>query len=291
MLSSLIRKVKIPNTQFIVNLGDWPLSSQRLDPLPIFSWCGSNDTFDIVMPTYELTESILNMQGRVSVDLLSVFGKQSVPFEDKIPKIFWRGRDSNRMRLLLVYYSKQEPDLIDAALTNFFFFRDKSDLEKYGPNVPYTNFFDFFNFKYLISLDGTVAAYRLPNLLGGSSLLIKQDSKYYEHFYHLVKAGTHYLSVKEDLSDLFTLIRRLNGSFPPEESISIEEQKAIIANSRKFALESLLPTNVYCYYYKVFTEYTKQLISGDEEIVIDPEDEEVGNQDVKCSCLSRKDEL
>lgn len=278
----------LPNTQFLVNLGDWPLSSSRLDPLPIFSWCGSNDTHDIVIPTYELTEAVLNMQGRVSVDLLSVFGKQKVPFDQKLPKVFWRGRDSNRMRLLLVYHSKQNPDIIDAALTNFFFFREKSDLEKYGPNVPYSNFFDFFNYKYLISVDGTVAAYRLPNLLAGSSLVIKQESKYYEHFYHMIQSGTHYVSVKEDLTDFFTQIKRLNGSLPPEESISSDQQKQMIKNSRTFALEHLLPTNIYCYYYQAISEYTKRLLSEDELIEIDAEDEKVVDESYKCSCDDSK---
>lgn len=53
-----------------------------------------------------------------------------------------------------------------------------------------------------MSVDGTVAAYRLPFLLGGGSLLLKQKSPYYEHFYGQLEAGKHYLEVKEDLSDL-----------------------------------------------------------------------------------------
>lgn len=52
MLLSLTRKSFLPNTEFIVNLGDWPLSANRkgLAPIPIFSWCGSDDTYDIVLP-------------------------------------------------------------------------------------------------------------------------------------------------------------------------------------------------------------------------------------------------
>ena len=59
-------QVKLPDLEFIVNLGDWPLENRKLreNPLPIFSWCGSEDTRDIVMPTYDITEATLEMMGR-----------------------------------------------------------------------------------------------------------------------------------------------------------------------------------------------------------------------------------
>ena len=50
--------------EFFVNLGDWPLVKLNTNPLPILSWCGSDDTLDIVMPTYDLTESTLETMGR-----------------------------------------------------------------------------------------------------------------------------------------------------------------------------------------------------------------------------------
>lgn len=65
-------------------------------------------------------------------------------WEEKIEKGFWRGRDSRQERLDLVLISKQRPDLIDAALTNMFFFTDEGNLEKYGPLVNRSSFFEFF---------------------------------------------------------------------------------------------------------------------------------------------------
>jgi hypothetical protein len=45
--------------------GDWPLVKRgRFDKLAMFSWCGSEDTEDIVFPTYELTEASLQCMGR-----------------------------------------------------------------------------------------------------------------------------------------------------------------------------------------------------------------------------------
>lgn len=64
ILLSLTRKVKLPDVELVTNLGDWPLVKKSSEPLPVFSWCGSNDTIDIVMPTYDLTESTLENMGR-----------------------------------------------------------------------------------------------------------------------------------------------------------------------------------------------------------------------------------
>lgn len=56
----------MPDVEFFVNLGDWPLEKKKSSSLihPIFSWCGSTDSKDIVMPTYDLTDSVLETMGR-----------------------------------------------------------------------------------------------------------------------------------------------------------------------------------------------------------------------------------
>lgn len=47
-----------------------------------------------------------------------------------------------------------------------------------------------------------MAAYRLPYLLAGNSVVLKQDSIYYEHFYNELQPWKHYIPFKSDLSDL-----------------------------------------------------------------------------------------
>jgi len=56
----------LPDVEFFINLGDWPLEkrSRTENPLPIFSWCGSVNTRDIVMPTYDITEATIEMMSR-----------------------------------------------------------------------------------------------------------------------------------------------------------------------------------------------------------------------------------
>lgn len=64
----------LPDVEFYINVGDWPLETRTVDALPILSWCGSTDTRDIVLPTYDVTHSTLETMRGVTNDLLSVQG-------------------------------------------------------------------------------------------------------------------------------------------------------------------------------------------------------------------------
>lgn len=75
--------------------------------------------------------------------MLSVQGNIDKVWEEKIPKLFWRGRDSSHERLKLIEIARQHSDLINASLTNFFFFRDLE--AEYGPAMDRISFFKFFD--------------------------------------------------------------------------------------------------------------------------------------------------
>ena len=76
-LTSLTRLVRLPNLEMLVNLGDWPLVPKNWqNPIPMLSWCGSVDTYDIVMPTYDLMESSMEALGRcLDMSFLKVLQK------------------------------------------------------------------------------------------------------------------------------------------------------------------------------------------------------------------------
>ena len=96
ILTWLTRRAVVPNVSMLVNLGDWPLVKDRLTAdIPMWSWCGSSSTRDVLVPTYELTESSLECMGRQSLDVLAVMGRSGeVDWKDKQEVLFWRGRDS-----------------------------------------------------------------------------------------------------------------------------------------------------------------------------------------------------
>ena len=54
-------QVHMPDLEMIVNLGDWPLNKNRPNHplLPVFSWCGSPDTRDIIWPTWDMMKATI----------------------------------------------------------------------------------------------------------------------------------------------------------------------------------------------------------------------------------------
>lgn len=278
VLLSLTRIAILPDLEMFINLGDWPLVKKgghsRTILFPVFSWCGSDDSFDIVLPTYDITEATLENMGRVSLDMLSV-QRSKVPWVDKIPKAFWRGRDSRKERLDLIDISRKRPDLFNVSMTNFFFYHDKA--EQYGPTEKHISFHDFFDYRYQINIDGTVAAYRLPYLLVGDGVVLKQDSTYYEYFYKKLKPMEHYIPIKHDLSDLIERIEwaRLNDLVAHK----------IGRKGREFAEENLMPLNIICNHLEIFRKYAKNLVSP---VKVLPGMEEVPQPDTaKCRCPKR----
>lgn len=89
------------------------------------------------------------IDSRVTLDMLSVQGNVNKQWKDRIPKGFWRGRDANKERLKLIDISRENPDLYNVSLTNFFFFRDKE--EQYGPKSDHISFFSFFDVSVRLS--------------------------------------------------------------------------------------------------------------------------------------------
>ncbi|XP_055128995.1 protein O-glucosyltransferase 3 isoform X2 [Symphalangus syndactylus] len=208
ILLSLTRKVLLPDLEFYVNLGDWPLEHRKVNgtpsPIPIISWCGSLDSRDVVLPTYDITHSMLEAMRGVTNDLLSIQGNTGPSWINKTERAFFRGRDSREERLQLVQLSKENPQLLDAGITGYFFFQEK---EKELGKAKLMGFFDFFKYKYQVNVDGTVAAYRYPYLMLGDSLVLKQDSPYYEHFYMALEPWKHYVPIKRNLSDLLEKVK------------------------------------------------------------------------------------
>lgn len=140
-------------------------------------------------------------------------------------------------------------------------------------------------------MDGTVAAYRFPYLMLGSSLVLKQNSQYYEFFYSHLKAGTHYVPVQRNLSDLLEKIKWAKEN-------DAEAQKIATAG-QTLARELLQPSRLYCYYFRVLQMYSERQTEhptrhADMELVPQPDD-----QTAVCTCereshkeeTSKRDEL
>lgn len=94
-----------------------------------------------------------------------------------------------------------------------------------------------------MNVDGTVAAYRYPYLMLGDSLVLKQDSPYYEHFYMALKPWKHYIPIKRNLSDLLEKVEWAQKNDGEAKKIANEGQLS--------ARDLLQPRWLYCYCYRV----------------------------------------
>ena len=90
------------------------------------------------------TPCSLSPTSRVSLTTLSVQKTRGEAWETREPRAFFRGRDSNRERLDLVRLHRNETELFDVALTNWFFFTKEYSEEVYGPKAKHVSFHDFF---------------------------------------------------------------------------------------------------------------------------------------------------
>lgn len=247
ILTSLAKKMQLPTMEFIQNLGDWPLEFENPKDngsgVAIISWCGSKDTFDIIVPTYELVEAVSFKWMRKKVKRRSVLDAQIHGYDCKRYAKYQRatvhpvGEKIEQSGFSRTRFQRSLPKNIQNinAKRKFAVSPQSRQTRTRAPRNPwwwnYTLFFLWWNvesetrrastfqrilqslslnfwltsdanltlqYRYIVSIDGTVAAYRLPYLLGGNSVVLKQDSKFYENFYTHIKPNVHFIPFNED---------------------------------------------------------------------------------------------
>lgn len=93
-----------------------------------------------------------------------------------------------------------------------------------------------------------MAAYRVPYLLAGDSVVLKQYSNYYEHFYKDLEPWKHYVPFKSDLSDLVEKVKWAKDHD--------EEAHKIAMTGQEYARNNLLPHDIFCYHAVLFNVST-----------------------------------
>ena len=115
----------------------------------------------------------------------------------------------------------------------------------------------------------------------GNSLVLKQRSPYYEHFYIHLRPDVHYVPVQRDLSDLVGKIEWAKSNDAAVEEIARQGQARV--------RQLLQPNRLYCYYYRVLEMYSKRQTSRptlhlDMELVSMTEDTAAA----ACTCDRKK---
>jgi DNA-directed RNA polymerase II subunit RPB2 len=249
--------IQLPDGAYIINLTDsvilrkdgkmpWEEKGADINTetsmekyLPILGCSGAEGYWDIPIPNYDDINIILGIKQINKVD---------VPWADKISKAVFRGGPTGcgtnaetNMRIKLAEMRiENKEEYLDVGLitttSNNPRFDPKIGLSKIQANVrPITRMEKETQskYKYILHIDGNVAAYRLLEWMLLGSVILKVKGEYTLWVDHLLQDKVEYVSVKEDLSDLIDVIKWCREND--------EQCKQIADNGRRFA-EHMLNT-------------------------------------------------
>ncbi|KAJ6532869.1 glycosyl transferase family 90-domain-containing protein [Mycena vulgaris] len=188
----------------------------------------------------------------------------NIPWESKLPKIYWRGMSNGGMilgdnyhhfaRFKLADLAREHSDLMDVAITRFAETLCEQDCDRAAVMAEY-NITDasqpreeLYRYKYAIDVDGTTFSGRYLGLLRSGSLVFK-STVFEEYFNDWLRPFEHYVPVKADLSDLVQQIEWANAH--PDEARLIQ-QKGL-----EFARRVLTDDQNDCYFFAVLLEWAR----------------------------------
>ena len=242
-----------------------PLLTHRYDKYyPILSMTTTEDYADIPIPTIEDWARVSNIEdNKVFIPPSQYRYDFSKPFHERRPIAVFRGAStgerttlSSNMRLKIALMSSQqirdeddEELLLDAGITKWNTRPRKEYGKKYLTTIDYTKFpFGLVdkltpeqqsNYKYIVNIDGHSSAFRLCLELSMGSVVLLVGSKYKLWIHDMIRPYEHYVPIREDLSDLYDIIRWCKNN----ENKCLE----IINNARNFYNQSLSRNGIFDY--------------------------------------------
>lgn len=221
-----------PNPHYhILNKATLLVRSKIQASLPVLNFSAHSRFADIPIPTNDDWEIITNKYFLGSCRDLYIDIKQTINtnYDSKIPTAIFRGSSTgcgttikNNPRLKLAYLSKKYKDhpryrgMLDAQITKFTKTVKKHYSDKY---ISYTDpkqlrlkpskkisIGTISNYKYVINVEGNIAAFRLTLELSFNSVILLVSSNFSLWYQPLLQPWVHYVPVKADLSDLMDKI-------------------------------------------------------------------------------------
>jgi hypothetical protein len=222
-IASLEQKYIFPDGVFILNLTDAVIIPNDFDNgtvLPVLGGSGHVNCLDITIPNYDDVRIRMGYNADFKSEKNILFPPYETDWNKKINKAVFRGgptgcgtTSKTNMRLRLaemkndvldvgISWKKEGETKIRGGNARFDPVRGLSMVESDVPPVPFMTMKDQSKHKYLIHIDGNVAAYRLLQSMLTGSLILKVNGPYTLWVDHLLQEGVHYVSVKKDLSNL-----------------------------------------------------------------------------------------
>jgi hypothetical protein len=209
---------------------DVPLVSHNYSHMaPIMGMVTTESSADIPWPTGDDWDRVT--PGKFFAPSCRVYQDPSVyktPWNDRKPTAVWRGAstgcgvtvDTNqRLKLAQIGASqeKSNPPLLDAGITKWNLRVRKLAGEKYLKTIDVSDTGiklvssmtpqEQSTYKYLVHVDGHVAAFRLSREMSMGCCILMAKSPYSLWFRSLMKPMIHYIPLKGDLSDLLEKVK------------------------------------------------------------------------------------
>ncbi|KAK4301723.1 hypothetical protein Pmani_026154 [Petrolisthes manimaculis] len=198
---------QLPDLEMVVNSRDWPQVNTRFgQKIPVFSFSKTKEFLDITYPAWTFWEGgpAISLyptglgrwdQHRKSIQTMA----QQWPWHSKIPKAFFRGSRTSSERDSLVYLSREQPDLVDAAYTKNQAYKSEADT-LYAPPAAEVSLEEHCKYKYLFNFRGVAASFRYKHLFLCGSLVFHVGDEWIEFFYPKMKPWVHYIPVQPKTS-------------------------------------------------------------------------------------------
>jgi hypothetical protein len=288
MLTTLCETREIPDIELFINRRDFPiLTKDGTEPYnniwdgfvplkshlykkysPILSMSKTDKYADVLIPTHD-------DWARISKDKNKWFSRKCSPKEvymtdwnKKKDIAVFRGTStgcgidsSTNKRIKLAQISKNHPDFLDAGITKWNLrprklqnvkYLDYIKTEKTG--VKLANFLSGSQqseYKYIIHVEGHVAAFRLSEELAMGSVLLMVESDWKIWYSKMLIPYVHYVPVKSDLSDIIEIVEWCRSND--------DKCKKIAENATRFYDKYLSEKGILDFLQKTFMDLKKQI--------------------------------
>jgi hypothetical protein len=271
----LLKKNGTEPYSHMYDTSNMPLLSHNYEKYaPVLSMVTTNNFADIPIPTGDDWARVSRSEGKFFARSCSRgFEVTPVPWDERKPTAVFRGGSTGcgvtietNQRLKLAYISHTTPNdtdglpLLDAGITNWNLRPRKLKKQRYLQTidikslpfglVPRLTPQEQAQYKYVINVEGHVAAYRLTLELGSGACVLLAASKYKMWFSNMIKPWVHFVPLKSDLSDIVDKIKWCKSHDAKCQEIA--------ANSQAFAAKYLCKDGVLDYLQKLLLDLKKE---------------------------------
>ena len=215
----------------LVGSRTYPLKGARADPnlkyTPILSTSKTDDFADVLIPTHDdWCRAVYQETGFTIACQNKPYPKvKLIPWGKKIPQVVFRGTTTGagttpetnqrlRMWQLVQDLPVTQRNLFNVGFVKWNIRPRKHESGPYFdiikrssyPRVPFMTTQEQSTYKYILNVEGHVAAFRLGYEMSYGSVILLVDSEWKLWYSHMIHPWIHYVPVKADMSDLVEMV-------------------------------------------------------------------------------------